>query len=106
MNRGDVYWFHFKAPDKARPDLIITRDSAIGYLNAVTVAPITTTLRDNASSVWLDESDGLMEPCLINADNIQTVDKNKAGKFLTHLSDQRMDEVFEAVKFAFGFEEK
>jgi mRNA-degrading endonuclease toxin of MazEF toxin-antitoxin module len=32
MNRGDVYWFNFKEPDKPRPALIITRESAISYL--------------------------------------------------------------------------
>lgn len=47
-----------------------------------------------------------MEPCLVNADNIQTVDKTKAGRFITRLSGERMDEVFEAIKFAFGFEDK
>ncbi|HLA95819.1 MAG TPA: type II toxin-antitoxin system PemK/MazF family toxin [Pyrinomonadaceae bacterium] len=104
MNRGDVYWFKFKEPDKPRPALIITRESAIASLNAVTVIPITTTLRDNPSTVWLDESDGMPENCLVNVDNIQTVSKTRIGSFITHLSDQKIGEVFEAVKFAFGFD--
>ena len=29
MNRGDVCWYTFKTPDKKRPVLILTRDSAI-----------------------------------------------------------------------------
>ncbi len=29
MNRGDVCWYTFRAPDKKRPVLILTRDSAI-----------------------------------------------------------------------------
>ena len=30
VNRGDICWYTFKAPDKRRPVLIVTRDSAIG----------------------------------------------------------------------------
>lgn len=59
MKRGDVYWVKFKEPDKRRPALIITRDSAIPLLNSLTVIPTTSTLRDNPATVWLDESDGM-----------------------------------------------
>lgn len=104
MNKGDVYWITFKTPDKKRPALILTRNSAIPYLNAVTVIPITTAIRDNAASVWLDEDDGLSQESVINIDNIQTVSKQKVGAYTTHLSEERMQEVFEAIKFAFGFD--
>lgn len=104
MNKGDVYWITFKTPDKKRPALILTRNSAIPYLNAVTVIPITTAIRDNAASVWLDEDDGLSQESVINVDNIQTVSKQKVGAYITHLSEERMQEVFEAIKFAFGFD--
>lgn len=104
MNKGDVYWITFKTPDKKRPALILTRNSAIPYLNAVTVIPITTAIRDNAASVWLDEDHGLSQESVINIDNIQTVSKQKVGAYITHLSEERMQEVFEAIKFAFGFD--
>lgn len=105
MIGGDVYWIKFKKPDKLRPALIITRNFAIEYLNSLTVLPITTDLRDNPSTVWLNEDDGMPEDCLINVDNIQTVSKGKIGSYLTHLSDEKLNEVFEAMKFAFGFED-
>src|SRR5438067_1736746 len=59
MIRGDVCYYTFKAPDKRRPVLVLTRDRALSFLNEITVAPITTTIRKNDSSVWLDESDGM-----------------------------------------------
>jgi hypothetical protein len=31
MNQGDVYWYTFKPPDKRRPILILTRNSAIPW---------------------------------------------------------------------------
>ena len=43
--RGDVRLYEFAAPDKKRPELVLTRDSAIAYLSTVTVAPVTSTIR-------------------------------------------------------------
>ena len=53
MNQGDVYWYTFRAPDKRRPVLILTRNSAIPFLTGVTVAPITTTVRGIPSEIFL-----------------------------------------------------
>jgi len=53
MNQGDVYWYTFRAPDKRRPVLILTRNSAVSYLTSVTVAQITTTIRGVPSEVVL-----------------------------------------------------
>ncbi len=104
MNRGDIYRHKFKEPDKTRPVLILTRNEAIPELNAITVTPTTTTIRDILSQVILTEDDGMEENCVLNLDWIQTVPKNKLGSYVTHLSDERMQEVFEAIKFAFGFD--
>jgi len=104
MNRGDVVWHKFKEPDKTRPVLILTRNEAISELNAITIIPITTTIRVVRSQVILTEDDGMREACAINLDWIQTIPRSKLGAFITHLSDERMDEVFEAIKFAFGFD--
>lgn len=104
MIRGDICYHTFKTPDKRRPVLILTRTNAISFLNEVTIAPITTAVRDNHSSVWLDESDGMRETCAINLDYIQTVPKQKLGKAIVHLSEEKMREVFEAIKFALGFD--
>ncbi len=104
MNRGDVHKIKFKEPDKIRPALILTRTGAINELNAVTVIPITSTIRELKSQVFLDENDGMEKGCVINIDNIQTISKQKVGAYITHLSEERMQEVFEAMKFAFGFD--
>ena len=104
MIQGDVCWHTFKEPNKRRPVLILTRNAAIASLASVTVAQITTSIRNLDSVVWLEESDGMYEVCAINLDNIQTVPKNKIGKVITHLSEERMQEVFEAIRFAFGFD--
>ena len=104
MIRGDVCYHTFKFPDKRRPVLILTRDILIPELNALTIAPLTTTVRDESTQVLVDESDGVPEVCAVNLTNIQTVPKDKIGGCITHLSDEKMREVFEAIRFAFGFD--
>lgn len=104
MIRGDICYHTFKLPDKRRPVLILTRTNAIPFLNEVTIAPITTAIRDNDSSVWLDEHDGMREACAVNLDHIQTVAKDKLGVAIVHLSDEKMMEVLDAIKFALGFD--
>ncbi len=104
MNQGDVYWHTFKEPDKRRPVLILTRDSALPFLTSVTVASITTNIRSIQSEVILTEDDGLIAECAISLDNINTVPKAKLGAFITHLGPARMREVREAISFTFGFD--
>lgn len=84
--------------------LILTRDSAIEYLGEITIAPITTTIRDIPTEVVLTEEDGMPRMCCINCDHIQTVSKDKIGAFITTLDEQRMLQVRKAVLFALGFE--
>src|SRR5437870_2277079 len=104
MNQGDVYWYTFKVPDKRRPVLILTRDSAIPHLTSIVVASITTTIRSIQSEVILTEDDGLITECAVHLDNLNTVSKAKLGAFITHLSLDRMREVREAISFVFGFD--
>jgi mRNA interferase MazF len=86
VNRGDVCWYTFKAPDKKRPVLILTRDSAIAVLNSVTVAPITSTIRSIPTEVVLTEDDGLPNSCAANFDNLQTVPKSNIGDCIARLT--------------------
>jgi len=104
MRRGEVRWYSFKAPDKRRPMLILTRDSATRFLHALTVAPITTTIREIPTEVLLTREDGLPSECAVNLDNIQTVPKSHLGTLMARLSPDRMNEVQRAITFALGFD--
>jgi mRNA interferase MazF len=104
MRRGEVRWYTFKEPDKRRPVLILTRNSAIGFLNALTVAPVTTTVRDIPSEVFLTAEDGLITDCAANMDNIQTVPKHNLGSLIAYLSSEKMEEVNGAIAFALGLD--
>ena len=105
MNRGDVCWYKFKTPYKRRPVLILARDSAIGVLSAVTVAPITSTIRSIPTEVILTEADGLPNTCAANLDNLQTVPKSNIGARIARLTSRKMKEAAAATSFALALEE-
>ena len=103
VRHGDVCWYTFRAPDKRRPVLILTRSSAIPFLTGITVAPITTTIRGIPSEVLLTPGeDGMLEDCAVNTDNIQTIQKANLGEFITRLSQAKMREVRAAIEFSLG----
>lgn len=105
LSRGDVRWYKFKPPDKRRPVLVLTRESSIEYLNEVTVAPLTTSIRGVPSEVVLSNDDGVPERCAINLYYLQTVPKHKLGALITRLSITRMVQVKRALLFALGFDD-
>ena len=100
MKRGEIRWYKFKAPDKNRPVLILTRDSALEYLGEVTVAPITSTIRNIPSEVLLSEDDGMFRDCAINVDHIQTISREKIGALITTLAPKKLEQVRAAITFA------
>ncbi|HMD84585.1 MAG TPA: type II toxin-antitoxin system PemK/MazF family toxin [Terriglobia bacterium] len=61
--RGEVRLYQFPRPDKQRPVVVLTRESSIAYLSAVTVAPITSTIRGVPSEVCSTEADGMKGKC-------------------------------------------
>ena len=105
MERGEVRWYEFQPPDKRRPVLILTRTSAIHFLNEVTVAPITTTIRGIPSEVFLGIEDGLPQDCAANFDHLQTVPKARVGRLITNLSAEKMAQGCVAICFALGMDE-
>jgi mRNA interferase MazF len=100
MNRGEVRWYKFVHPDKKRPVLILTRDSVLGYLGEVTVAPITSTVRGIPSEVERSQADGMRQSCAINCDHVQTVAKGRLGAVITTLSAEKLAAVAKAIRFA------
>ena len=103
MRRGEIRWYKFSYPDKKRPVLILTRNSIIELLEEVTIAPITSTIRNIPSEVLLTKSDGMTKECAVNLDHLQTVSKNRIGNQITMLNQSKMFEVRSALLFALGF---
>ena len=103
VRRGEVRWYDFAKPAKRRPVLVLTRNSALGFLGEVTVAPITSSIRDIPSEVALGTADGMPRECAANLDHVQTVAKSRLGSVIASLPPHRMGEVRSALLFALGF---
>jgi mRNA interferase MazF len=100
--RGDIRLYQFAPPDKKRPVVVLTRDSAIAYLSTVTVAPITSTIRGVPSEVVLSEEDGMKVPCAVNIHNAVTISQQRLGKRVARLDSLRMSEICAALRFSLG----
>lgn len=103
MRRGEVRWYRFARPDKKRPVVVLTRDSALEFLGEVTVAPVTSTIRDIPTEILLGPADGMPKDCAVNADHLQTVSRGRIGPLITSLSEAKMEELRRALLFAFGY---
>ena len=102
LNRGAVHLCRFEKPDKQRPVLVLTRDIALAHLSTVTVAPITSTIREVPSEVRLDVEDGMKGPCAVNLHNAVTISQDRLGKRVAILSSVRMKQVCTALRFSLG----
>lgn len=103
MQRGEVRWYKFRRPDKKRPVVVLTRDSALSYLGEVTIAPVTSRIRDIPSEVILGPHDGMKVDCAVNLDHVQTVSRGKVGSLITTLPESRLTEIRDALLFALGY---
>jgi mRNA interferase MazF len=100
MQRGEVWWANLPKPIGRHPVVLLSRDEAYLVRSAVTVAEITTTIRDIPVEVPLDISDGLSKKCVANLDSIITIPKNLLESHITTLSPEKVEKINEAIKFA------
>ncbi|MBA3397201.1 MAG: type II toxin-antitoxin system PemK/MazF family toxin [Deltaproteobacteria bacterium] len=66
----------------------------------MTIAPITSTIRDIPTEVVLDETDGIKRRCAVNLDHLITVPRQRLGRRVASISEGRLVEVAHAVVFA------
>ena len=102
ISRGDIWTYAFRAPDKRRPVLVLTRQEVIGLLHTVMVAPITSTIHGAPSEVIVGPAEGLKHESAINLDHVQTVEQARLTRRLGSVSDARMRDVCRALAVATG----
>ncbi len=102
VNRGEIWLYTFKRPDKRRPVLVLTRQEVIPLLDTVMVAPITSTIRGAPSEVVVGADEGLKRDSAVNLDHVQTVDQARLRKFVGTLSRPKMARVCRALAIATG----
>jgi mRNA interferase MazF len=101
--RGEIWLFGFPKPDKKRPVLVLTRQDMIGRLNTVTVAPITSTIREVPSEVLVGVESGLKQPSAINLHHLMTVPREGLRAYVGAVPPRILESVREALLFSLGY---
>jgi mRNA interferase MazF len=100
MKKGEVWWAKLKPPAGRRPVVLLSRDEAYSVRTAVTVAPVTTTVRGIAVEVPLDREDGLPRPRAVNCDSMLTIPKACLESRISRLPERKMEAIHKAIRFA------
>ena len=86
--------------DKLRPVVVMHRNFAGRSLNAVLVAPLTSTMRDIPTAVRLGPEDGLDRECMAALDNLTLLKKDRFKQLAGRLTEDRMEELCRALAVA------
>ena len=100
--RGEIWSYRFKAPDKRRPVLVLSRPEVISLLHTVMVAPVTSSRRGAPSEVHVGIDEGLKHESAVNLDHVQTVAQDRLVRFVGTLSPVKMQHVCRALAIATG----
>jgi len=100
MRRGDVWWAELGKPAGHRPVVLLSRNEAYAVRELVTVAPITTRIRNIPVEVALGKEDGLPKKCVISLDTITTIPKRCLKTRIDHLSPLKLKAINDAIRFA------
>lgn len=87
--------------DKVRPVLVITREEVRPYLNGITVAPITSTVRGMATEVEVGRQNGLDHASVVNCDAITTVSASELGRVIGYFLPSQEMALSRAIAAAF-----
>lgn len=98
MNRGDV--FDAELPAGRHPVVVITRDRAIPLLGSVTVAVVTSSVRDVRTEVPLGREHGLARDCVVNCDDLVTLPKPVLDRYRGSLGPEAIRRLDDALRVA------
>ncbi len=101
MRRGEV-WFA-ATPGGDRPVLVLTRDPVAERIGAVVVAALTRTRRGLVSELDLTaDGDGVPTDCVVNFDNVHTLNRDALRRLVTTLAPARMAQACRTLRAATG----
>jgi len=102
VRRGEVWWADLPPPAGQRPVLLLSREEAYRVRALITVAPVTTRIRDIPAEVPLGREDGLPKKCVVNLDAIVTISRSSLRERITALRPERLLAVEDAIHFSLG----
>ena len=102
MRRGDLWWADFPKPAGRRPVVLLSRNEAYHVRELVTIAPVTSRVRNIPTEVALGPDDGLPKACAANLDTITTIPKRALSGRIAPLSLPKRHAIDRALRFALG----
>ena len=102
IERGDIRWFRFEAPDKRRPVLVLGREDVLPTLTQIPVIPLSTQIRGLRWEVRLSTADGLLGDCVLKPEWIKAVDRAALGPWIAAFPYARWNEVTAALLDVLG----
>ncbi len=102
MRRGEVWWADLPAPTGRRPVVLLSRNEAYAVRDLVTVAPVTTRIRQIPTEVPLGPEEGLPKRCVVNLDTLTTIPKQTLTVRIVMLTPEKLAAVEGALRFALG----
>ncbi len=100
MKQHELFWAQLPAPIGRRPVLLLSRNQAYRLLHRVTVAEISTTIRQIPVEVELGPDEGLAVPSVANMDNIHAVAIKRLREKIGALPPERACDVERALGYA------
>ena len=104
MRRGEIWWAELAPPMGRRPVVLLSRDTAYSHRSEITIASVTTRIRNIPVEVTLGPKEGLPRPCVANLDSINTIDKRRLREFVAALNPGTLDELEAAIHYALGLQ--
>jgi mRNA interferase MazF len=104
VKKDEIWWADLEPPAGRRPVLLLSRDEAYAVRELVTVAPVTTRIRNIPTEVPLGAADGMTRPCVINLGTITTIARMSLRERLVTLGPEKKKAVEAAIHFALGLE--
>jgi len=100
MQKGDIWWANLPEPIGRRPVALLSRNEAYKVRNSVTVAEVTSNIRDIPVEVRIGKREKMPKECVINLDTIVTIRKELLDEKIVHLNIDKIFEIDSAIKFA------
>ena len=95
---------HLARMEKTRPVVVLTREPIRPFLNKVTVAAVTSTVRNTPTEVSVGRENGLDHDSAVSCDNITTISVADLGPQIGFLLDSQEDALVAAIHAAFDLD--
>lgn len=102
VSRGEIRLYTFRAPNKRRPVLVLSRQVLLDVLQTATVVPITSSMHGSPTEVELGVAEGLRSPSCANLANVQTVRQKDLSRIVGSVGPEKLREICRALAVATG----